>query len=66
MTSFRDNGFVKKAQSLLHKVFVKDLVSRIVMSQFREPIISISILCFDPGGLLLVIIYIHGDNINIF
>ncbi|CAK9174681.1 unnamed protein product [Ilex paraguariensis] len=47
-------------------VVIKDFVSRAVVSQFRAHTSSISALCFDPSGTLLVTASIHGNNINIF
>ncbi|KAM7495939.1 hypothetical protein LguiA_020353 [Lonicera macranthoides] len=47
-------------------VVVKDVVSGVIISQFRAHTSPISALCFDPSGTLLVTASIHGNNINIF
>lgn len=48
------------------QVIVRDIVSKLVVVQFRAHPSPISALCFDPSGTLLVTASIHGRNINIF
>ncbi|RDX93173.1 Autophagy-related protein 18f, partial [Mucuna pruriens] len=47
-------------------VIVKDIVSKKVIAQFRAHKSSISALCFDPSGTILVTASIQGHNINVF
>ncbi|RWW50259.1 hypothetical protein BHE74_00043502 [Ensete ventricosum] len=47
-------------------VVVTDFTSTDVISQFRAHTSSISALCFDPSGTLLVTASVHGHKINIF
>ncbi|XP_021654708.2 autophagy-related protein 18g isoform X2 [Hevea brasiliensis] len=48
------------------RVVVRDIVSKCVVAQFRAHRSSISALCFDPSGTLLVTASVHGHNINVF
>lgn len=48
------------------QVVVKDVVSGVIISQFRAHTSPLSALCFDPSGTLLVTASVHGNNINIF
>ncbi|CAM0955563.1 unnamed protein product [Alopecurus aequalis] len=47
-------------------VIIKDVTSKVVISQFRAHTSPISALCFDPSGTLLVTASVHGHNINVF
>ncbi|CAL5405677.1 unnamed protein product [Camellia sinensis] len=47
-------------------VIARDIVSKSVITQFRAHKSSISSLCFDPSGKLLVTASVHGHNINVF
>lgn len=48
------------------QVIVRDIVSKVVISQFRAHKSPISALCFDPSGTLLVTASVQGHNINVF
>uniref|UniRef100_A0A2P2JZJ1 Autophagy-related protein 18f n=1 Tax=Rhizophora mucronata TaxID=61149 RepID=A0A2P2JZJ1_RHIMU len=47
-------------------VVVRDIVSKLVITQFRAHKSPISALCFDPSGTLLVTASVQGHNINVF
>ncbi|KAK8573645.1 hypothetical protein V6N13_009733 [Hibiscus sabdariffa] len=47
-------------------VIVRDIVSKVIIAQFRAHKSPISALCFDPSGTLLVTASVQGHNINIF
>ncbi|MBA0771039.1 hypothetical protein Gotri_019569 [Gossypium trilobum] len=47
-------------------VIVRDIVSKVVIAQFRAHKSPISALCFDPSGTLLVTASVQGHNINVF
>lgn len=47
-------------------VIVRDIVSKLLIVQFRAHTSPISALCFDPSGTLLVTASVHGQNINVF
>ncbi|KAE8680196.1 autophagy-related protein 18f-like isoform X3 [Hibiscus syriacus] len=47
-------------------VIVRDIVSKVVISQFRAHRNPIAALCFDPSGTLLVTASVQGHNINVF
>ncbi|KAG8365036.1 hypothetical protein BUALT_Bualt18G0061200 [Buddleja alternifolia] len=47
-------------------VIVRDIVSKIVITQFRAHKSPIASLCFDPSGTLLVTASVQGHNINVF
>ncbi|GKV45777.1 hypothetical protein SLEP1_g52824 [Rubroshorea leprosula] len=47
-------------------VIVRDIVSKVVIAQFRAHKSPISALCFDPTGMLLVTASVQGHNINVF
>ncbi|XP_062168619.1 autophagy-related protein 18f [Alnus glutinosa] len=47
-------------------VIVRDIVSKLVIAQFRAHKSPISALCFDPSGTLLVTASVQGHNINVF
>lgn len=51
---------------LFLQVIVRDIVSKVVIAQFRAHKSPISALCFDPSGMLLVTASVQGHNINIF
>ncbi|BBH01913.1 homolog of yeast autophagy 18 F [Prunus dulcis] len=46
-------------------VIVRDIVSKVVIAQFRAHKSPISALCFDRSGTLLVTASVQGHNINI-
>jgi hypothetical protein len=48
------------------QVVVRDIVSKLVIAQFRAHKSPISALCFDSSGTLLVTASIQGHNINVF
>jgi WD40 repeat protein len=48
------------------QVIVRDIVSKLLIVQFRAHTSPISALCFDPSGTLLVTASVHGQNINVF
>ncbi|KAG8386192.1 hypothetical protein BUALT_Bualt03G0123400 [Buddleja alternifolia] len=59
------NGHSPDADSV-GMVIVRDIVSKMVIAQFRahkSPILS---LCFDPSGTLLVTVSVQGHNVNVF
>ncbi|XP_078428567.1 autophagy 18 F-like protein isoform X2 [Wolffia australiana] len=68
-SSLRKNG-TGSGQSLDDEtagmVIVRDLVSKVVIVQFRAHKSPISALTFDPSGILLVTASVHGHNINVF
>ncbi|VVA28203.1 PREDICTED: autophagy-related [Prunus dulcis] len=47
-------------------VIVRDIVSKVVIAQFRAHKSPISALCFDRSGTLLVTASVQGHNINVF
>ncbi|GMY31491.1 autophagy-related protein 18f-like isoform X1 [Fagus crenata] len=47
-------------------VIVRDIVSKVVIAQFRAHRSPISALCFDLSGTLLVTASVQGHNINVF
>jgi len=47
-------------------VIVRDIVSKLLIVQFRAHTSPISALCFDPSGTLLVTASVHGQNMNVF
>ncbi|XP_062223452.1 autophagy-related protein 18f-like [Phragmites australis] len=47
-------------------VIVRDIISKLLIVQFRAHTSPISALCFDPTGTLLVTASVHGQNINVF
>ncbi|KAE8733275.1 autophagy-related protein 18f-like isoform X3 [Hibiscus syriacus] len=47
-------------------VIVRDIVSKVVITQFRAHRNPITALCFDPSGTLLVTASVQGHNINVF
>ncbi|ESW04971.1 hypothetical protein PHAVU_011G140900 [Phaseolus vulgaris] len=47
-------------------VIVRDIVSKNVVAQFQAHKSSISALCFDPSGTILVTASVQGHNINVF
>lgn len=49
-----------------YQVIVRDIVSKVVIAQFRAHKSPISALCFDPSGTLLVTASVQGHNINVF
>ena len=51
---------------LVYQVIIRDIVSKVVISQFRAHKSPISALCFDPSGTLLVTASVQGHNINVF
>ncbi|XVE80291.1 hypothetical protein DITRI_Ditri14bG0128200 [Diplodiscus trichospermus] len=59
------NGHLADADNI-GMVIVRDIVSRVVISQFRAHKSPISALCFDPSGTLLVTASVQGHNINVF
>ncbi|XP_073005372.1 autophagy-related protein 18f-like isoform X2 [Typha latifolia] len=68
-SSTKDNGTMNEHTSddeNAGMVIVRDIVSKSVVVQFRAHTSSISALCFDPSGTLLVTASIHGRDINIF
>jgi WD40 repeat protein len=48
------------------QVIVRDIVSKLLIVQFRAHTSPISALCFDPSGTLLVTASVHGQNMNVF
>lgn len=52
--------------SLVCQVIVRDIVSKVVIAQFRAHKSPISALCFDRSGTLLVTASVQGHNINVF
>ncbi|KAK1582718.1 hypothetical protein Q3G72_017624 [Acer saccharum] len=50
----------------MFQVIVRDIVSKVVIAQFRAHKSPISALCFDPSGTLLVTASVQGHNINVF
>ena len=48
------------------QVVVRDIVSKLVIAQFRAHKSPISALCFDSSGTLLVTASVQGHNINVF
>ncbi|KAH7511569.1 hypothetical protein JRO89_XSUnG0189700 [Xanthoceras sorbifolium] len=50
----------------VNQVIVRDIVSKVVIAQFRAHKSPISALCFDPSGTLLVTASVQGHNINVF
>jgi WD40 repeat protein len=52
--------------SFVYQVIVRDIVSKVVIAQFRAHRSPISALCFDPSGTLLVTASVQGHNINVF
>ncbi|XVF70525.1 hypothetical protein PTKIN_Ptkin11bG0168600 [Pterospermum kingtungense] len=59
------NGHLLDADNI-GMVIVRDIVSKVVISQFRAHKSPISALCFDPSGTLLVTASVQGHNINVF
>ncbi|KAJ6727964.1 AUTOPHAGY-RELATED PROTEIN 18F [Salix koriyanagi] len=47
-------------------VVVRDIVSKLVIAQFKAHKSPISALCFDSSGTLLVTASVQGHNINVF
>ncbi|KAJ6332824.1 hypothetical protein OIU77_008805 [Salix suchowensis] len=52
--------------SLFFQVVVRDIVSKLVIAQFKAHKSPISALCFDSSGTLLVTASVQGHNINVF
>lgn len=52
--------------TIFYQVVVRDIVSKLVIAQFRAHKSPISALRFDPSGTLLVTASIQGHNINVF
>jgi WD40 repeat protein len=52
--------------SFVYQVMVRDIVSKLVIAQFRAHNSPISALCFEPSGTLLVTASVQGHNINVF
>ncbi|XWS09865.1 hypothetical protein CRYUN_Cryun39dG0026200 [Craigia yunnanensis] len=59
------NGHLLDADNI-GMVIVRDIVSKVVIAQFRAHKSPISALCFDPSGTLLVTASVQGHNINVF
>ncbi|KAM4103014.1 hypothetical protein ACJW30_06G047100 [Castanea mollissima] len=59
------NGHLTDAENI-GMVIVRDIVSKVVIAQFRAHKSPISALCFDPSGTLLVTASVQGHNINVF
>ncbi|GMI65478.1 ARABIDOPSIS THALIANA HOMOLOG OF YEAST AUTOPHAGY 18 (ATG18) F [Hibiscus trionum] len=59
------NGHILDNDSI-GMVIIRDIVSKVVIAQFRAHKSPISALCFDPSGTLLVTASIQGHNINVF
>ncbi|GLT77497.1 hypothetical protein SLA2020_490740 [Shorea laevis] len=59
------NGHMPDADNI-GMVIVRDIVSKVVIAQFRAHKSPISALCFDPSGTLLVTASVQGHNINVF
>ncbi|GMY31425.1 autophagy-related protein 18f isoform X2 [Fagus crenata] len=59
------NGHLTDAENI-GMVIVRDIVSKVVIAQFRAHRSPISALCFDPSGTLLVTASVQGHNINVF
>ncbi|XWS27898.1 hypothetical protein CRYUN_Cryun25bG0019600 [Craigia yunnanensis] len=59
------NGHLLDADNI-GMVIIRDIVSKVVISQFRAHKSPISALCFDPSGTLLVTASVQGHNINVF
>ncbi|KAH8518447.1 hypothetical protein Peur_037541 [Populus x canadensis] len=59
------NGHFPDADNI-GMVVVRDIVSKLVIAQFRAHKSPISALCFDSSGTLLVTASIQGHNINVF
>ncbi|KAJ8763665.1 hypothetical protein K2173_003137 [Erythroxylum novogranatense] len=59
------NGHLQDADSI-GMVVVRDIVTKLVITQFRAHKSPISALCFDPSGILLVTASVQGHNINVF
>lgn len=59
------NGHLTDADNV-GMVIVKDIVSKVVIAQFRAHKSPISALSFDPSGTLLVTASVQGHNINVF
>ncbi|CAK7338346.1 unnamed protein product [Dovyalis caffra] len=59
------NGHFPDADNI-GMVVVRDIVSKLVISQFRAHKSPISALCFDSSGTLLVTASVQGHNINVF
>ncbi|KAL5972799.1 hypothetical protein ACLOJK_039605 [Asimina triloba] len=60
-----DNGHWPEAENI-GMVIVRDIVSKLVVSQFRAHTSPILALCFNPSGTLLVTASVQGHNINVF
>lgn len=45
---------------------MKDIVSKVVITQFKAHKSPISALCFDPSGTILVTASVQGHSINVF
>ncbi|THU75069.1 hypothetical protein C4D60_Mb04t40020 [Musa balbisiana] len=68
-SSLKINGTTNGQQSDTENagmVIVRDIVSKSVIVQVRAHSSPISVLCFNPSGMLLVTASIHGHNINVF
>ncbi|XVF34089.1 hypothetical protein REPUB_Repub18cG0027200 [Reevesia pubescens] len=59
------NGHLLDADNI-GMVIVRDIINKVVISQFRAHKSPISALCFDPSGTLLVTASVQGHNINVF
>lgn len=59
------NGHAADADSV-GMVIVKDIVSKVVITQFKAHKSPISALCFDPSGTILVTASVQGHSINVF
>ncbi|KAJ6293207.1 hypothetical protein OIU78_025233 [Salix suchowensis] len=59
------NGYFPDADNI-GMVVVRDIVSKLVIAQFKAHKSPISALCFDSSGTLLVTASVQGHNINVF
>ena len=58
--------YLKDSRLFLPQVIVKDVVSKVLITQFRAHKSPISALSFDPSGILLATASVHGHNVNVF
>ncbi|KAG6592018.1 Autophagy-related protein 18f, partial [Cucurbita argyrosperma subsp. sororia] len=47
-------------------VIVKDIVSKVIITQFKAHKSPISALCFNPSGIILVTASVQGHSVNVF
>ncbi|XP_058092283.1 autophagy-related protein 18f-like isoform X2 [Magnolia sinica] len=64
-TNGTSNGHLPDAENV-GTVIIRDIVSKLVVAQFRAHRSPISALCFNPSGTLLVTASVQGHNINVF